>query len=300
VALLSGRSAFGGSPGVAVCREAGSVAALWGNRAAAGGGPGRPPADPRILVTLWLHAKVEGVGSAREVARLCEQHVACQWLCGGVGNHKTLSDFRVGHGALLEGLPVNSLAALLQAGVARLDRVAQDGMRVRASAGAVFFRRHSTLEQCHEQAKRGGVERWRGDLEADPGAASRREAAARKRPAADRERRVREADAHRGAARRAGGAGAPARLKVADGGFRPADNVPFAADTSSGAVAGVTLEDSGPDIGKMAPMSGARSLWPATGPASGRWRLRQARRHRGVGPGRRRDLGAGGRAGTAR
>jgi hypothetical protein len=178
VALLSGRSAFGGSPGVAVCREAGSVAALWGNRAAAGGGPGRPPADPRILVTLWLHAKVEGVGSAREVARLCEQHVACQWLCGGVGNHKTLSDFRVGHGALLEGLPVNSLAALLQAGVARLDRVAQDGMRVRASAGAVFFRRHSTLEQCHEQAKRGGssggAATWRPTPERPAGARRRR------------------------------------------------------------------------------------------------------------------------------
>jgi hypothetical protein len=39
-------------------------------------------------------------------------------------NHKTLADFRVGHGALLERLLVDGFAALMAAGVARLDRVA--------------------------------------------------------------------------------------------------------------------------------------------------------------------------------
>jgi transposase len=258
------------------------------------GRPGHPPADPRILVALWLYATVEGIGSAREVARLCDQHLAFQWLCGGVGmNHKTLSDFRVGHGALLESLLVDSFAALLKSGVASLDRVAQDGMRVRASAGAASFRRHSTLEQCHQQATQ-EVERLRGELEADPGAASRREAAARKRAAADRERRVREAlaitealrakqeaqarrRAERAAKRgaedleaaadkpsepekepRASTTDAEARvMKMADGGFRPAYNVQFAADTKSGAVAGVALDNVGSDMGKMAPMNDA-------------------------------------------
>ena len=160
---------------------------------AVAGRASHPPADPRILVALWLHATVEGIASARALARLCEQHVAYQWLCGGVGmNHETLSDFRVGHGALLEGPLVDSFAALLKAGVARLDRVAQDEVRVRASAGAASFRRHSALEQCHEQAKR-EVEQLRGELEADPGAASRREAAACRLAAAGRERRVSEA-----------------------------------------------------------------------------------------------------------
>ena len=33
------------------------------------------------------------------IARLCEEHVTYQWLCGAVGmNAKTLADFRVGHG----------------------------------------------------------------------------------------------------------------------------------------------------------------------------------------------------------
>ena len=105
------------------------------------GGPGHPPADPRILLALWLYATVKGIGSARELARLCEEHVAFRWLCGGVSmNAKTLADFRVDHGAVLERLLVDSFTALVQAGVASLERVAQDGVRVRASAGAASVR----------------------------------------------------------------------------------------------------------------------------------------------------------------
>jgi len=154
------------------------------------GRAGHPPADPRILLALWLFATIEGIGSARALARLCEQHLAYQWLCGGVGmNHKSLSDFRVGHGALLEQLLVNAFAALLKSGIASLDTVAQDGMRVRASAGAASFRRASTLEDCQRQAEQ-RISQLRSDLDADPTATSRHQKAARDRAAADRLRRV--------------------------------------------------------------------------------------------------------------
>ena len=154
------------------------------------GRPGHPPADPRILLALWLYATIEGVASARQVARLCDEHVAFQWLCGGVGvNAKTLADFRVGHGAALEQLLVDSFTALTTAGVASLDRIAQDGVRVRAAAGAASFRRHSTLEECHAEAT-AALDRLRREATSDPGAASRREAAARMRAAQDREHRV--------------------------------------------------------------------------------------------------------------
>jgi hypothetical protein len=220
-------------------------------------------------MAVWLYATTEGVGSARAVARLCREHVAYQWLCGGVGmNHKTLSDFRVNHGALLERLLIDSFAALLRAGIASLDRVAQDGVRVRASAGAASFRRLSTLKECRHRAEK-QVARLRSELEDDPAATSRRQAAARSRAAEDRLRRVNEAlaaaerlDAMReGQARKAAadkdappppggkdGAGKKEPrasttdpeakvMKMADGGFRPAYNVQFAADTRSGAVA---------------------------------------------------------------
>src|SRR5258707_8359451 len=66
---------------------------------------GRAAIDPRILVGLWLYGTCEGIGSARELARLCEEHNAYRWICGGVGvNYHTLSDFRVGHGQALDGL----------------------------------------------------------------------------------------------------------------------------------------------------------------------------------------------------
>lgn len=254
--------------------------------------PGHPPADPRLLMALWLYATVEGIGSARHVARLCGDHIGFQWLCGGVSvNHKSLADFRVAHGAVLEGLLVDSFAALLNAGLASLDRVAQDGMRVRASAGAASFRRRTTLHVCQRRARE-EIERLRRELDADPGSATRRQAAARRRAAEERERRVAEAlaiaealhgeqqergrkRAERAAKRgktggddgpgsgpeaerepRASTTDAEARvMKMADGGFRPAYNVQFAADTQAGAVAGVALDNLGSDKGKMAPMN---------------------------------------------
>jgi len=55
------------------------------------GHAGRTPIDPKILVALWLYATIDGVGSAREVDRLCYAHDAYRWLRGGVSvNYHTL------------------------------------------------------------------------------------------------------------------------------------------------------------------------------------------------------------------
>jgi transposase len=268
------------------------LSALYSAIKAVEGQPGHPPADPRILLALWLYATVEGIGSARALARLCDTHIGYQWLCGEVGmNAKTLADFRVEHSAALERLLVDSFAALLKVGAAKLDRVAQDGVRVRASAGAASFRRHGTLETCRHEAEQ-RVRRLRAELEQDPGVASRRQAAARQRAAEDRARRVNEAlavtealhaqqqerarqRAEREASKpavaqpdqakpeaekepRASTTDAEARvMKMADGGFRPAYNVQFSSDTTSGAIAGVAVDNSGSDMGKLAPMSEA-------------------------------------------
>lgn len=271
------------------------------------GHAGHAAADPRILMALWLYATVKGIGSARELARLCEEHIAFRWLCGGVSmNAKTLADFRVDHGDILERLLVDSFTALVRAGVASLDRIAQDGVRVRASAGAASFRRQPTLEECRREAEQ-AVQAMRAKLSADPGSATRQQAAARQRAVEEREQRVRAAlevtaelharqqeQARRNAERaaretertaqqaqpdeaasakckakttetekkprepRASTTDAEARImKMADGGFRPAFNVQFAADTDSGAIAGVVVDNNGSDMGKMAPMSDA-------------------------------------------
>jgi transposase len=265
------------------------LSALYGAIKAVEGHPGHPPADPRILLALWLYATVEGVGSARELDRLCREHIGFEWLCGGVGmNHTTLADFRVAHGAVLERLLVDSFAAMLKTGHASLARVAQDGMRVRAAAGAASFRRQASLERCRAEAA-AEVARLRAELESDPGALSRRQAAARQRAAADRERRVEAAlavagqlaakqpadqrphdedptqpedePAGEGAAKsptepRVSTTDAEARvMKMPDGGFRPAFNLGFASDPRSGMIAAVTLDNRGSDKGQLRPMS---------------------------------------------
>src|ERR1700754_1912476 len=100
------------------------------------GTPGHPTIAPRLLLALWLYATSEGVGSARALARLCESHDAYRWLVGGVSvNYHTLSDFRVGHGELLDRLLTENVATLAACGLIDLGKLAQDGVRVRACAG---------------------------------------------------------------------------------------------------------------------------------------------------------------------
>ena len=166
------------------------LSALYAAIKAVEGHAGHPAADPRLLLALWLYATVEGIGSARELDRLCCQHIGFQWLCGGVSlNPVTLGTFRVAHGAVLERLLIDGFAAMLKSGQASLERVAQDGMRVRAAAGAASFRRRASLERCRAAAAARLAE-LRAELEADPGAMSRRQAAQRQRAARERQQRV--------------------------------------------------------------------------------------------------------------
>ena len=97
------------------------------------GAAGRDATDPRLLVAIWIYATIEGVGSARELARLCEKHLAYQWLCGGVSlNYHLLADFRAEGGRKWDELLTQIVASLLAEELVTMKRVAQDGMRVRA------------------------------------------------------------------------------------------------------------------------------------------------------------------------
>jgi len=118
------------------------------------GVPGHPAITPRLLLGLWLYATSEAVVSARLLARLCERDDVYRWFCGGVGvNHRTLGEFRVNHGDLLNRLLAQSVVALAAEGLIDLDMLAQDGVRVRASAGASSFRRRARREQRIAEVK---------------------------------------------------------------------------------------------------------------------------------------------------
>ncbi|MBV9119485.1 MAG: IS1182 family transposase [Chloroflexi bacterium] len=236
---------------------------------AVNGAAGAPAADPRILVALWLYATLRAVGSARELDRRCDPdlgEVPFQWLCGEVTvNYHTLADFRTAHVEFLDGLLTSSVAALRHEGLVDLQRMAQDGMKVRASAGASSFRRRRSLEACLQEAEQ-QVQRLKQELASDPAAGSRREQAARQRAAQERAQRVQRAltqlpqiEAKKKqqdkAEARASTTDADARvMKMADGGYRPAFNVQLATDTKTQIIAGIDVNSSGGDQGQMAPM----------------------------------------------
>jgi len=239
---------------------------LTGRIQAVEGGPGQAPADPRILMTLWLYATLRGVGSARELNRLCQAHAAYRWICGGVSmNYHTLSDFRTQHVDLLDRLLTEGVATLMAEGLVTLDRVAQDGMKVRASAGAASFRRQPTLEEALAEAEQ-QVAKLRAELEANPAAAKTRQQAAQQRAAEERAKRVQAAldqlpkiaESKKAKDRdqaRASTTDADARvMKMGDGGFRPALNVQLATATASQIITGVDVTSSGGDQGQLAPM----------------------------------------------
>ena len=233
------------------------------------GGAGRSPIDPKILVALWLYATIDGVGSAREVDRLCVSHDAYRWICGGVSvNYHTLSDFRVRYQAALDELLTQSIATLRHKGVVTLARVAQDGTRVRASAGVGSFRREGTLRECLKEAQK-LVERTKRQSD---GGLTRTEAA-QTRAAADYLARVEEALAElpavaaakaRTASKRKDQTPKEARvsttdptarvMKMSDGGYRPAYNVQFATDHDSDVIVGVAVTNAASDQQELIPM----------------------------------------------
>ncbi len=152
--------------------------------------PGRPATDPRILLTLWLYATIDGVGSARALDRLCVHHSVYRWICGGVGvNHTMLSEFRADSGDFLDRLLTQSLAALMAEGLVTLDEVMTDGTKVRAAASRSSMRRVERLTELEAQARE-RVVGLRRELEADPAASEQRLLQRRLSGAEDRARRV--------------------------------------------------------------------------------------------------------------
>lgn len=248
------------------------LSALYVQIKALRGGVGRSPIAPEILLALWLYASLEAVGSARALARLSQEHDAYRWLCGGVTvNYHTLADFRVGHGALLDELLTMSVASLMAVGAVTLTRVAQDGMRVRASAGSKSFRRRASLEKFLVEAKQ-HMAQLKAQVDSDPAGQSRAEQAARERAVRERQEKIEAAlkrlpeleaakarQSERGKKKvkeaRASMTDEDATImKMPNGGYNPAYNAQFCTDAESQVIVGVDMITAGVDQGQLTVM----------------------------------------------
>ena len=238
---------------------------------ARGEDPGRAATDPRILIALWLYAATQGVASARELDRLCRQSDPYRWICGDVSiNYHTLSDFRVGHKEALDNLLTQMLTVLIHAEVVSVERIAQDGTRVRVSAGTSSFKRRDTLEQARQkaQAHLKIIERQAERLEDET---TTRKKKAQHRAAKEKLERIEEAlkqlaEVERAKAEqkdkpskknepRASTTDPDTRfMRMPDRGTRPALNVQLAVDTGSRAIVGSDVTNAGSDAGLSEPM----------------------------------------------
>ncbi|HEY1432199.1 MAG TPA: IS1182 family transposase [Stellaceae bacterium] len=249
------------------------------------GRAGAPAIDPRVLLSLWLYATSQGVGSARALAELCQNHLVYRWLSGNLEiNYHTLSDFRTGQGEFLNTLLTQMVATMMHQGLIDLKRVAQDGMKVRAAAGGSSFRRPASIEKCMQEAQ-AQVEALRRQDDEDTGGVGRRQQAARERAAADRLARLEAAQRELGQLRRENEEKRKERrkppdelrcsttdpearkMKMADGGFRPAYNVQLATATDGGVIVGVAVTQAGHDAEQMTPMLGQLHGRYGRGPA---------------------------------
>jgi transposase len=250
--------------------ETWDLSAFLGSIRARGEAPGRSATDPKLLVALWLYAATQGVAGGRELARLCESSDPYRWLCGTVSvNYHMLNDFHVEHEAAFKGLLTQMLAVLIRGGLVTVTRIAQDGTRVRAGAGANSFKRRDTITRSLQQAQ--------AHLEIITRQAERAEDATERRRAAEARAAERKVDRLKQALEelakveaakaqqkakptkenppRASTTDPEARfLRMPDGGNRPAYNVQLAVDTASRAIVGVDVTNAGSDAGLAEPM----------------------------------------------
>ena len=231
------------------------------------GTPGAPAYDPRLLLALGLYALIRGIFSFRELSAACGRDLDFLWLCGGRSpSYHTLSTFYSEQSAFLDARLTEMLVALREQGLVSYSERTLDGRKVPANAHKETMHRVATLTKHREEARE-RVSRLQAEREAKGGDGSRREAAQhraaddklRRRDAAFETLRTRTQEREDGrgdpAETRASETDADARkMKMPDGGYRPAFNVQTATEAASGLIVMVDVVDQASDNGLLASM----------------------------------------------
>jgi transposase len=224
---------------------------------------GRPAFDPQLLISLWVFAYSQGIGSAREVARRCQYDPAFQWLTGlGEVNYHTLADFRVEKQKELDGLFTQVLAALSKEGLIRLEQVMQDGTKIKALASTRSYQREGTMQGHLERARQRVAEM--GDPrneEASPKAKqaqarARREQQERLESALEELQKLQERRSGEKAksGTRVSTTDPQARvMKQSDGGLALSYNAQISADATHGLIVGVAVTQDANDSAQLLP-----------------------------------------------
>jgi transposase len=245
---------------------------LIGNKSVEGRA-GAERTDPRLLISVWVYGLTQGIGSARELERRLGQEPGLRWLCGDEAvNHHTLSDFRVEHGAALEKIFSQVLAALSQSGLVRLEEMTVDGTKIQAQASAASLRREPSLRERLEQAEAVVKQLSQGH----GGEMSARVEAARKRAAREQQQRLQQALQQLQAMRDSKPAGEREQARVSmsepearvmkngQGGFAPSYNVQSVVDGAHKILLDVEVTQAAGDQQQLRPaLERLQAQWPA-------------------------------------
>jgi transposase len=224
---------------------------------------GRPAFDPQLLISLWVYAYSQGIGSAREVARRCEYDPAFQWLTGLTEvNYHTVADFRVEKQQELDELFTQVLAALSKEGLITLEQVLQDGTKIKALASSRSYRQEGTIREHLEHARQRVAEM--GDPRNDESSPKAKRAQTRARR--QQQERLESAleELQKLQARKAGEkakretrvstSDPQARvMKQSDEGFALSYNAQISADAAHGLIVGVAVTDAANDCAQLLP-----------------------------------------------
>src|SRR5256885_5548415 len=224
---------------------------------------GRPAFDPHLLISLWVYAYSQGIGSAREVARRCEYDPAFQWLTGlEEVNYHTLADFRVEKQKELDELFTQVWAALSKEGLITLEQVMQDGTKIKALASTQSYQRAGTIQGHLERARRRVAEM--GDPRNEEVSAKAKQAQARARR--EQQQRLESAleELQKLQARKSGEkAKSEARVSTSDpqarvmhhsdGGLSLSYNAQISTDAAHGLIVGVAVTQEANDYGQLLP-----------------------------------------------
>lgn len=221
---------------------------------------GRPLLNPQLLISLWIYAYSQGVGSARAIERLCAHDPAYQWLTGmEVVNAHSLSDFRVKHETELKGLFVQILGLLSAEGLITLERVMQDGTKIRACVAPDSFRGKDGIEKALEAAR----QQIKAVDQVSEEETSRRVEKARQRARRERTERLETALKQFDEAKSEGGVKDSKKPRVSmtdpearimkqpDGGFAPSYNVQVNTDAANGLIVAVDVTQEGNDLNQL-------------------------------------------------
>lgn len=224
------------------------------------GSAGRPAYDPRLLVSIWILATSMGEGSAREIERLCSFHPAYQWLTGMAEiNHHTLSDFRVDHREKLDELFTQVLGLLSAENLITLERITQDGTKIKACASLKSFRGEEKI-RTHLELARTQVAAMGDPRESDGkkretakarGLNDRRERLEKALEQLPKIRELKKSEVDKRDARVSETDPEARIMKQSGGGFAPSYNVQLSVDAAHDVIVNVDVTQSGTDHGEL-------------------------------------------------